>query len=563
VARFGFGFGRPRFEVGNVTQAATAVPPSTPSEQVASDQQDTSAAEWQDPFEPDNNRLIALAKEAVEKTRQHLVTGELAEARELYAYVYLIADPYEAEGAASCAALEAVEEIDRRLRKAWVGEVPALGKRINLEVRDQSIPDAVEAVARAAGIEARLLPGSVEDAGRITYDPTPRAAYLDLRHVTATEALDWLLVPRRMTWWVAGEEVVVGTARRGPHPSAWVYDVSAMLPPTEEERKRLKTPAAVFRTFRETADALLAAVRKTLGRDDVALWYAPGQILVFSAAESHTAVAQLFAGLADSRAKVPEDLAGLHATTSRRAKAHADAVAKATAAHWHEKILEDLEEQTWPLLADATAGIPDREAIARLRVALRRPQAADTANASYRLSLLRAAWAIAESSRALPQDRELASFAEQARGLVKQGALTAVAELAKDPDREEKYCAAAYAALLNRDDTEFVRTALALLARPGKDKEPSQPLPRAAVAALLVPHEKIGRKALAEALQKEIEDDDPVVLTALACRRAGGDLWDRFRVEQRRMTASGSLSGAVVVLLNRLCQPHLELAADR
>jgi hypothetical protein len=54
-----------------------------------------------------------------------------------------------------------------------------------------------------------------------------------------------------------------------------------------------------------------------------------------------------------------------------------------------------------------------------------------------------------------------------------------------------------------------------------------------------------------------------VVLTALACRRAGGDVWQTFRAESQDLLAQIPLPGSVVVLISRLANAPLPLLAAR
>jgi hypothetical protein len=64
-----------------------------------------------------------------------------------------------------------------------------------------------------------------------------------------------------------------------------------------------------------------------------------------------------------------------------------------------------------------------------------------------------------------------------------------------------------------------------------------------------------------EVVAKGVQGDDMVVLTALACRRAGGEAWEKFREEARTLLGDQPLSGSVVVLVNRLSRGELKLAS--
>jgi hypothetical protein len=50
-----------------------------------------------------------------------------------------------------------------------------------------------------------------------------------------------------------------------------------------------------------------------------------------------------------------------------------------------------------------------------------------------------------------------------------------------------------------------------------------------------------------------------VTLAALACKQAGGELWEKFRGESRDMLGGQPLPGEVVVLVNRLALPGVSL----
>jgi len=74
-----------------------------------------------------------------------------------------------------------------------------------------------------------------------------------------------------------------------------------------------------------------------------------------------------------------------------------------------------------------------------------------------------------------------------------------------------------------------------------------------ACRALLVEPKKIDTRRLTAALDANtVRGDDLVVLTALACRRAGDDAWSTLRAERRNLLGEQALSGDVIVLVNNL-----------
>jgi hypothetical protein len=58
----------------------------------------------------------------------------------------------------------------------------------------------------------------------------------------------------------------------------------------------------------------------------------------------------------------------------------------------------------------------------------------------------------------------------------------------------------------------------------------------------------------------EAQGPDAVVLTALACRKAGGEQWNAFRAGSRDLLGGQPLPGEVIALLNRLGPSGLSLA---
>ncbi|MGB2781115.1 MAG: VWA domain-containing protein, partial [Phycisphaerae bacterium] len=480
-------------------------------------------------------------------------------------------------GTGDTSATEArLEEIGKGLMRLWTGKVPALAKRLDLVLRDVSMKEALDRVAGAAGLKISLAPGSLEDAAAITSRKELRVVYLDLRGVTADEALDWLLVPERLSWWMADGEVRIASARRGPTAAPWVYDLSLLVMPDQADIEKIEDNQKRVKLVKDSADGFLAAVSQSLGlerKTDKALrkveenlprgsvaWYGPGQLLIFSGAATHEAAAKLFTDLADPKATLEGDLATLHKTTSARAEARKDAAAKALDTAERSRTAQALAEHGWRLLASAAGGKTDDEALANLEVAWKSPATLELLKDRSRILPIRSAWAF-NTARALAGKALGAGDVPQAvRDAMNESAKAALADLEKSPDDPAAYFAVLYAALGVRDpSSEFLAKARPLLTG-GKADSPLADV-RTVAKALLAEPKDVDAKALAEVVTKGVQGDDLVVLTALACRRAGGEAWTAFRAESQSLLGNQPLSGAVVVLVNRLSGPNAKLAS--
>ncbi|HEV3343701.1 MAG TPA: VIT domain-containing protein, partial [Pirellulales bacterium] len=210
--------------------------------------------------------LQGVAQEALGAGRKQHQEGHLGEARSQLARAWLLAA---AAGADTTEAASELESVHRDEVQAAIKAMPALATRLDLVLRDQPAAAALDAIAKAAGVKVQLLPGSLEDARQMTGERDLRVPFLDLRGATTAEALDWLLLPERMEWWLDADTIVAGTARRREGTSSWVYDVAAMVLPAEAELAG--DEAAQVATFKKAADDFIGAVRKQLGQDAAAV----------------------------------------------------------------------------------------------------------------------------------------------------------------------------------------------------------------------------------------------------------------------------------------------------
>jgi len=510
-------------------------------------------------------QLRKLAQDVLKRAEELKKQGKLPAARARLTFTYLLDEACLACGASKGEtggkALEAIQAIDKGLRKSWAKQVPALNAKLDLVLRDKSVPEALQAIGRAAKAGVELLPGSVEDACALLRRKNLRVTYLDLRRATLAQALDWVLVPARMTWWVTKGTVVAGTTRRAGIESPWVYDVSHLALMPADELSKLKDHRKRIAAAQKAADDFLKPVRKALSlKDDAAVWFAPGELLIFGRPRIHSAAAKLFTDLADPNARLGADLATLHKATSARAEARKPAGAKLLEVIEQAEVIGSLRAHSWALLAAATAGELDLEALTELQVAWKGAAMPKLLKAGS-ISALRSLWAVKESARALPKEAELAALARTARAMSREAADNALAALRKSSENPAAFFQVLYVALVRKDDAAFVTEARRLLTA---SKTPRLAQARTIAAALLAPPREISRKALTELVSKgtgRIIGEDLVVLTALACHRAGGDAWRTFRAEARQILGRQPLPGSVVILVNRLASPQMRLLA--
>jgi len=533
---------------------------------------------WLQAQQEGREALVQKAERAVPAVEAGNESALLAERARLM-YDYLLADMRSrmyGSGEAPARYADRIEEINKGLVRLWAKAAPALEKRLDLVIRDAAIEDALEAVASGgAGLKTDGLIGGVQDPVLRAERGEMRVTYLDLRGATVAQALDWILVPERMTWWVQDGALCAGTARSAPVSGPWVYDVSLLVMPDEKEIEKIEDHQKRIQAVKQSAGAFLKAVAKALGAKDLAqkkekaeeagqkpevVWYGPGQLLLFADAKTHAAAAKLFADLADPKAELAADLAELHKTTSARAEARKDAAEKARAAAEKARVAGTLTEYSWRLLAAAANGELNPEALAELQVAWKNPAAAELLKGEARVIPIRSAWAFQTAWAAMPTVEESVAIPKAFRDGVQEAAKAALADLEKSPDAPAAYFAVLYTALGIRDSaSEFLAKAKPLLTE-GKADSPLADV-RTVAKALLAKPKDIDAKALKELLAKGVRGDDMVVLTALACRRAGGEAWTAFRAESRAILGDQPLSGAVVVLVNRLSRPGMILAA--
>ncbi|MEA3366794.1 MAG: hypothetical protein U9R68_01625, partial [Planctomycetota bacterium] len=348
----------------------------------------------------------------------------------------------------------------------------------------------------------------------------------------------------------------------------WVYDVSDIALPSAKDIGEIKDQKKRIEAVQKDAETFLKAVRNHLKAPDyAAVWYTPAQVLVFGDAKRHERAAKLFDDLADPKAALEGNLADLHKTTAARAEARKDVLAKLQEAREKGRLLASLAEYSWRLLAEAAAGNLDDEALTHLTVAWRQDEIKDLAkNEAAAPVLLRSAWALTGASDNLKGNALVAKLAHRARVQSEPARRRVMETLEKSPQHVQAGVGLLYAALTTRNDVMDIHNEASRLLVQGDAAKLPPPVAalRTLAAALLKPADEADAKALGKLTltgASGVRGPDMVVLTALACRRAGGEAWRTFRAEARPILGGQPLPGSVVVLVGRLTRPDLRLAS--
>jgi len=498
------------------------------------------------------------AAQAAWKAAQGLLEkDDLRVARQAAMRAYLLdaaaANYGRSNGQIASQALAAIQKTHVRQIEAWIEAQPALNKKLNLVLRDRSLAEAIAEISEAAGLEIELLDGSEQDAADLLLEDEVRVSFLDLRHATVAQALDWLTQPSRLSWWTERDGIRVASERRRQGNVAWVYDVSLIALPTAKELGDLKDQAKQVAAVKKAVDNFLAAIRKDLDLEDSeAVWFAPGQVLIISDAAGHKAAAKLFSQLTEGDFKPRGEAGKLAEATRKRAAERKELVAKQTKARRLIDVLSSHDEFGWRLLADAAGGRLDLEALTDKATAeLLAGKSADLA--------LRSLWMICEASRALPDEAELTQLAIDARKTAGQAAREAVKKLSDKPDDDAAFARVLYASLALLDDEAYRNDALKAI-RAAKTEDSGLTPIRTIVTALLAPRDQVDRDALSKLISAGVGGDDATTLLSMACHRAGGDVWQAFRVESEDLVGKQPLRGEAVVIINRLASGQLQIA---
>ena len=454
------------------------------------------------------------------------------------------------------AILTTTEEIGKRRAQTH----PRLNRKLDLILRNQPLDDAILTVVEAGELQLELVNGSLQDVAELLNLPELRVTYLDLRHATMIQALDWLLAPYHLMWQMKdADTITVSASRRLPAPSAWGYAVADLAIPSEDEIDNMASQTDV----EEALTDFLNGIRIIIGQKEGSE-FMPGsavlidaeRLLVYGGSNVHAKVEAFLEALRDSHidiakvagrdmlAKERASLKALQQLTVQRWTARAEAREKSTANQVRRRIAADLDKAPWQLLADTVRGGVNIEALATLQMAWDDPQIKGVAP----LLVTRAAWCIGMAARVIPNDVELTTLAEKSLSSVK-----AMKVLKPEDDNASGYLATLYAVLLLEDgdarESQIDDAVKSLMKIPENSPHWTTRLITQGWFSPSVENDL----SLMEAISAHrIGGDDTIVLASLLAKRHGGQLWQTFREELHALVKKRPLNGRVVVLLNRL-----------
>ncbi|MCY3022252.1 MAG: hypothetical protein NTW87_24845 [Planctomycetota bacterium] len=531
------------------------------------------------PLQKLQQRADALAKEAIEHKpveqsgRLFYGKGQILAARARLQMLYLLyTSPVGARLQARFATgelLAAADGANRELSQQRAKDLPALEKQLDLIIRNRRLDDAVADISKASGIKITLVPGSADDACQLAGAAECRVTWLDLRHATVVQALDWLAGLTKLDWRASKDGVTVGSQRLLPGESAWVYEVSRLVHPAES-LKPDDTAAARNDAIRNASVVFLKAVTKALALENENVhWRGPGQLLIWGDAAAHLAAGKLFTALADAKATLSVEqfgklfygggLAELHTLTVERYAKNKAGAEQHLAAQAQRRVAEALQTFSWKLLAAAADARLDLEALTELQAAWQAPQAAQLFKGPAALLAWRSAFAITEAAKALPKEDELAALSAQVLPLARAEADDALAAFERAPAGTTACLSCIYAALILDDPRISARVRLFSL---NEACTTANPLAAPITNALLTAQPAgSALEPLLKNASARIAGADWVVLAALAFRRAGGEEWEAWRAAAKDILGPQALPGSVVVLVNHLGRASLPLVA--
>ena len=507
-------------------------------------------AQWSTKRREDAQKALAEAKGLRKQ-------GKLESARLRYQHVLgLQTDMHGSNDTLTKAILTTTEEIGKRRSQAH----PRLNRKLDFVLRNQALDEAIRTVVEAGGFEPDLVNGSLEDAIELLNLPELRVTYLDLRHATVIQALDWLLAPYHLTWRMKdADTITVGVTRRLSAPSAWGYTVSHLVIPSDEEIDNFTSEKNLENTLTDFLDGVRIIIdqKEDSGlKPGSAVLIDAGRLLVYGEPHTHAKVKAFLEALRAGQIDIVKvagrklsgearaSLKALQQLTAKRWRARADAREEAAAAQTRRRIAIGLDNAAWQLVAEAVRGGVDLEALTTLQMAWDNPQIRGMDSQL----VTRAAWCIGRAARAVPNDAELTTLAEKAVSTVK-----AMKVLKPENGDASAYLASLYAVLLLKDGGASGSQVDDTL-KPLMMVDENSPLwsTRLITQGWFAPSAE-NDLSLVEAIgAHKINGDDSVLLTSLLAKRRGGQLWQTFREEMPSLVRAQPLNGHVVVFVNRL-----------
>ena len=455
-------------------------------------------------------------------------------------------------------AMQAIWTLNAEIAEKRAEVYPGLNRKLDVILRNQPLVDAMQTVVNAGGFQLEVVQGSLKDVAALLNVPALRVPYLDVRHATVIQGLEWLLAPYHLTWHMKNAETLtVGTARRLPGVSVWGYDVLDLALPLAEELDEDTSWRSVENALADFLKALRIVInQKEEGiQTGSAVLLDAKRLLVYGDPEIHRKVERFLEALREgesdvmsiARRRLSEDegaaLKALQKLTIDRWKAGAEPREKHIASQAQQRIMTDLQTMSWQLLAEALHGEIDLEALTRLQIAWETPELHAIIETESGSLVPRSAWCIRTAARFVPTDSELATFSKNVLSKVRR------MRTLRAP-REESFAAylGTLYAVLSLDGNP-PDTRRALIAEPtNADVNPA----RLIAKSLLSPSQKSDKALHGMLASHQISDEDLMLLTCLAAKRRGGHLWQTFREELPDLVRQSRMSGQVLVIISRL-----------
>ena len=500
------------------------------------------------------------AKAAVTEAQALQQGGHLEEALLRYQHALGLMAGVQSDDDIIATAAAAIQSLSDKILKKRVEAHPGLKRKLNLVLRNQHLTDAILTLVNAGGFQLDLVPGSLDDVAALLNLQECYVTYLDLRHATVVQGLEWLLAPYHLTWRMKdAETITIGTTQRMPGTSVWIYNIYDIMIPLMDaefdEATPLKSVENALTGFLKTLKVFADQKTSVQLAPDAAVLVNLNRLLIYGDPDVHEKVNQFLEVLRDGEKDIASiikgelsetihaDLNTLQKLTTAQSKTFDEIREAAAAAKARQHVIADLETASLQLLAASINGEIHLEALTRLQMAWASPHLKSVIEEKYRYLGARSAWCIRTAARAVPTDVELMALSKSVLSKIRE---------TKVIRSQETYLDMLYATLALRNgdtpNSEGDIASKALIKR----IENADLVLHLIAEGLLLPSEK-SDKALAAALSAhQIYGDDLLLLTGLIAKRRGGQLWKTFREELPYITRQGPISGHILVILNRL-----------
>ena len=490
--------------------------------------------------------------------------GHLEEARLRYQHALGLMAGIQSDDATVATAAVAIQSLSDAILKKRVEAYPGLNRKLNLVLRNQPLADAVRTLVTAGDFQVDVVPGSLDDVATLLYVPEPRVTYLDLRHATVVQGLEWLLAPYHLTWHMTDAKTIrVGTARRMPGTSVWGYDVHDIVIPwvdaALDEETPLESMENALTRFLKTLKIAVAPKADSQPKPDSVTLIDLSRLLIYGDPAVHEKVNWLLEALREGETDIISsvegqlsedayiDLKTLQKLTRDESKKFVEARQRRVSAKTRQHLIADLETASLQLLSAAAKGASDMEALTRLQMVWASPELEAVIQENRHLAM-RSTWCIRTAARTVPTDVELAVFSENMLSKVRQ-----MKALEPEDDSWHAYLGTLYAllALRNEDapDRKMDRARKALMK---EIQNADLGILHLIAESLLSPSKKSDNALQATLSADQIDHDDLLLLTCLTAKRRGGRLWQTFWEELPHIAKQPRLSGHILVIVNRI-----------